>query len=359
MVTRVIKNSVNCIYTNKSTGNVISAVRDLSSSEVTSTPGSGDGQYFRVVHKSHTLAPISGENSTHTWSNWIPNILGAPGVAGDSSLGFPSLSYAASRILALTNPSRPDVDLPIAIWELRELPSLVRKFGDTVLEKIADGNLRYQFGIRPLVSDITALLNFTQLVDLRIAELIKLKESGLRRKRDISRGSLTRNTSLTVETVKGTINLDYSAFVVERGKMWAFVEWKPLHNLQKANNQEIRNLARRSVLGLTLDASTVWNALPWSWLIDWFSNIGDILTGNRNIIPCEHGNVQVMRHKISEYLCDSGADDSPPYQRSFSIRIEVKQRDSVNPANISARIPFLTLGQVSILGSLAALRLRG
>jgi hypothetical protein len=32
------------------------------------------------------------------------------------------------------------------------------------------------------------------------------------------------------------------------------------------------------LLGLNLSPETVWNALPWTWAIDWFSNAGDVVS---------------------------------------------------------------------------------
>lgn len=39
----------------------------------------------------------------------------------------------------------------------------------------------------------------------------------------------------------------------------------------------------KKLLGIKLDAETLWELAPWSWLIDWFTNIGDIISINSGI----------------------------------------------------------------------------
>lgn len=39
----------------------------------------------------------------------------------------------------------------------------------------------------------------------------------------------------------------------------------------------------RKLLGIKLDAEVLWELAPWSWLIDWFTNIGDIISINSGI----------------------------------------------------------------------------
>lgn len=39
----------------------------------------------------------------------------------------------------------------------------------------------------------------------------------------------------------------------------------------------------KKLLGLTLTPDTVWNLMPWSWAVDWMSNVGDNINNWSNM----------------------------------------------------------------------------
>ena len=47
--------------------------------------------------------------------------------------------------------------------------------------------------------------------------------------------------------------------------------------LKDVNLPATRNLLAVDLLGLRPTPAVIWNSLPWTWLIDWFTNVGDIL----------------------------------------------------------------------------------
>lgn len=113
--------------------------------------------------------------------------------------------------------------------------------------------------------------------------------------------------------------------------------------------------ARRAVNGYTIDASTLWEITPWSWLIDWFGNVGEYLKAQRNIIPAQLIGVHPMRHTITHSTFDS-QDFSDGSLSSGEIFRESKQRVTSFVAPV-AHFPFLDGGQMGILGALAAARI--
>lgn len=262
----------------------------------------------------------------------------------------PNDGMLAAKLLAETNPSRPVVDLPIYLWELKDIPGLLKNEGDDLIQKLAVNNLKWQFAIKPLISDLTALLNFSDEVDKRQKELDSFFESGLRRKRDLYRGSSTTVTNTITQS-----GYDHY-FVVEsqvstRSRSWGFVEWFPSDiTIMKGDRRE---LARKCVLGLTIDFSTAWNAIPWSWLIDWCSNVGDLLTASRNLVGAVHGPVQIMEHIKTDALHKT---TSWPGVAPGAWSLETKRRTSIVNVPISAQLPILSLRQISILGSIAVTR---
>jgi len=269
----------------------------------------------------------------------------------------PLNTLLAAKLLAGTNPSRPVVDLPIFVYELREIPDLLRKEGGGWLRKLASTNLKYHFGIKPLVSDLLSLLNFSDEVAKREKELNALASSGLRRRRHLWSGVVTGSTSRAFQT----LDFNTGTQVVPKttaSRVWGFVEWFPSESL-KLMKGDHRALARKAVLGLTVDFSTAWNAIPWSWLIDWCSNVGDILIAHRNIVGAYHGPIRIMEttttHGNFDQTLVKNVGSYREYGSPFHFRTVTKTRRT-STASLSAHLPILSARQLSILGSIAVTR---
>jgi hypothetical protein len=122
-------------------------------------------------------------------------------------------------------------------------------------------------------------------------------------------------------------------------------------------------MIQRALLGVTdniIDFSTVWEALPWSWLIDWGTTVGDYLKAKRNIIPAVLQDVRIMRHVRSEWTWSRVVyATNPEGSMSSGFRVlETKSRSPSTPVAPTAHFPFLSGKQVGILSSLAVTRMR-
>jgi hypothetical protein len=277
--------------------------------------------------------------------NWYSSLYSHGNVTGR-----PTNAQLAADLLAKTNPSRPVVDLPIAVYELREIPDLLRKEGGNWLQKLASLNLKYHFGIKPLINDLFSLLSFSDEVNKRQKELDALYKSGLRRKRRLWKDAFPYTKVTTVNSTH-KFNIDAYSDCVTASDIWGFVEWFP-NDIQMMKGDR-RALARKAVLGMTIDFATAWEAMPWSWLIDWCSNVGDILIANRNIVGAGHGPVRIMETINTSANCRFPLD---PYCSDGTWRNETKTRRTVSHVPISAQLPILSLRQLSILGSIGVTR---
>jgi hypothetical protein len=301
-----------------------------------------------IIENAATPGPISGRRYVNMQPDYIRTIgsvyqhLPIPGKPSDNMLG--------AKLLAETNPSRPVIDLPIAVYELREIPQLLKKEGDDIIRRGASLNLKYQFGIKPLVNDLVTLLNFSDEVAKRDKELAALQRSGLRRKRNLYQGE---NQGQTLRTVHSTdkFNIDVLSDVTTSTKIWGFTVWKSENPGLMAGDR--RALARKAVLGLTVDFSTAWNAIPWSWLVDWCSNVGDILVATRNTVGAVHGPVWIME-KVDSFAKTSYPDD--PYVSEGTWTIDTKLRRRVYNVSVDSHLPILNGRQLSILGSIGVTR---
>lgn len=269
-----------------------------------------------------------------------------------STLGLLGDSDYASKLVAQTNPSRPDIDLPVFIAELKDLPETFARNGGKLLRKIAKYNLQYQFAIKPLVSDLLKLITCVDMIDRRFEELEKLSKTGLRRKRRLDSGSFTQNGTMALNSQVGLSMTNRPTTVAYAAKVWGSVNWFPSASFPR-DSTNMRSVARRAVLGLTIDGATAWELIPFSWLADWYTGLGDFLMASRNIVPCFHDTPFIMEHQVKEFV--ALANPPPGVSCSdFHTFSERKTRSRSSPAPITATLPALTGKQLSILSSLVA-----
>jgi hypothetical protein len=340
-----------------------------------------DGEYqpFSVTRRSYSGGVLDMNNGVPWWTPTTTGDYVCSWNHGHNALphlitGAPSNSEVATRTMAASNPSRSVVDLPIAALELKELPQLimsswkgllskkeslaeaVRRKRMTKLEKAAELNLLYQFGWKPLLEDIVAILDLQRHIDKRVAELEKLRTKGLRK--SVGKHSESYSaTSSRVEMFESFFLDHYGVLDINtRERVWGIARWvvHPEHPIP-SRTEPLRDLARRAVLGLTLDASTIWNAIPYSWLVDWTSTIGSYFDAHRNIVPAVCDKLAVCRHITSTYTHSGSVNGWGGVLKPIEAIHESKMRFPSFPS-LSAHLPFLNEGQASILGSIAILR---
>jgi hypothetical protein len=326
---------------------------------VTDTPDiPGDGWGFDVLHEEWLGGKMYWPNDGWWWYDGtvVDAVKGHSGYLGQGLdlPDSPSDGAVATQVMAATNPSRPVVDLPIAVAELKDLPQLIHDSGKRFLQRAAGANLKYQFGIAPLASDLAKLTTFQSFVSKRVERLTKLRDKGLRSTLPI--GSYSNQKQEWVSLNSFGVGWSEIINFTTTQKVWGHIRWFPQENHRMpTTDEEMRRLAINATLGLTFDASTAWNLIPWSWLVDWFSNVGDYFTAHRNIVPASCSPVQVMRETKVSNFGPSYVDSWGQLYTGVHYKRTMKSRRLSN-ASLSAHLPFLSGRQLSILGSLAVLR---
>jgi hypothetical protein len=234
---------------------------------------------------------------------------------------------------------------------------------------MAGSNLAMQFGWLPLISDIGKMIDFQNIVDKRVAELKRLySKGGLKRTfRNFETNEVNTGQS-TLQSSNFICQADY--IIVREVKVWTTLRWKPNSatiNGLPVTDKALQQEARRSTFDLghklrqNIDAASVWEAIPFSWFADYFSNVGDVLKAGRNQLPVTASGGCVMRQLRS--TCDfSNIVCSHQLQGSGGHHERVTKRRFLYPTpspSFSAHLPFLNGGQLSILGSLAVVLLMG
>jgi hypothetical protein len=324
-----------------------------------------------------------------------------PTLAQSSQAPFdrpPDWSDLATDVAGKTNPSSPHVSLPVFIGEMRDfkdlavtpddwrdwmdhLPSRLegwRKLGSIplqiylagrkLLKALAAGHLAWQFAAKPMIGDISKLLGFTRACQARVNALMKLASgSGLKRRVLLGEQRFITPWDAAETTVHSQgCYIKAVRRVHYRMSQWATVRWSlvcPTY-LDSMDSEAMLDLARRLTLGLTgyEVLSAAWELLPWSWLIDWFFNFGSWIAAFNNTIPCTLTSLCYMRTTSS--LTEYKITQKPSWLDITGEMYEKEVRKERIPLNpLLAYLPLVTqpalgVGQMSILGSLATLKLR-
>lgn len=320
--------------------------------------GKGKDHDLLIQKRKLKVTPLNGFVGSNTFQNFVPSYW-ATANPSHPGAGIPNLTTLRTKALANSNPSRPEVSLPVFVGELRELPQLVKLAGDNLLKKAASANLSYQFGWKPLISDLQKLVNFQSIVDKRANEMERLySKGGLKRRIRLGQWQRTLRESTTIDSA--CIVLRCSQEILVKEEAWATIRWRPTSRPRVITDKFLKDQARKAAFGIGLEAQDIWNLTPWSWLADWYGNVGDFLGAHANKIPASSSTLCVMRYfetkrtftRTDQYVGQIKGGDA-----SFSF-IQ-KTRDVGGGPGISANLPFLSGRQLSILGSLSVLKGRG
>jgi len=276
-----------------------------------------------------------------------------------------SVQNAALKVAAATNPSIASISMPNAILELRDLPQMLlskgKRFAETRPSRrskpspldqessIVEGH----FGWESLFRDAASLFGFAGQVDQRMKELTSLATGkGLKRKRT----TWSVNSTVTVSdypfqtaeaSIYGTRTMSIG------GKQWVTIVWRPTGVPVFTDPKKQLTEVRLLVHGWRINPSQVWDALPWSWLTDYFVPVGDFLAANANTIGVVADAVCVMTHRYSRTK-DVVLSSGPFIATAGSASYEEKLRTGSVPLDFfEAQIPFLNGTQLSNLSSIA------
>lgn len=282
----------------------------------------------------------------------------------------------ANMLFANTTPDRADVLLPAAVFELKDLPLAIYHAGRKLIKGPKSSPSRPRkpgvsqasadwvaanFGWLPLIGDLKALVNFSDLAAKREKEFDRMySKSGLKRRLNLHSQDVERTL-----TFSGDIPFNFP--IVAKGtcsqKIWGTVTWTPAGAAQGSPlSRPTPDYVKRAVLGLNASniTSNLWEAIPWSWFIDYFFNVQDYLianTGLRTAVPSAA--CIMIHHKTS--LTSPEMTITDPFQKKVKLSKgtlinESKDRNVVFPEFIEASFPILSVKQLSILGALAVLK---
>lgn len=297
---------------------------------------------------------------------------------GTSSEGEPDIALLPAPdgwqldMVAGTNPSRPMLTPPTMLQDLIDLPGMIREAGKIILDPrriasakgMANAHLAVRFGWLPLFDDLHKLLNFQSHVLKRTKELHQLYSGkGLHRRLQFGSDTKTYAGYYVLPGVYGSgVRIPVSINVAK--KSWGTIRWKPTTPPPYHPNDEKWNQhATRLLLGFTPEGMMkgLWDVLPWSWLLGWFTNVGKYTLYHSNTVPASFSHINYMCKVEIEHRagpptyssCDGNISTSGQY--AYTIRSRSPGNGVVTPG---LNMPFLDMSRLSVLASLAVQRLR-
>lgn len=263
-----------------------------------------------------------------------------------------------------------EISLPNFFWELREigsLGSLIRDHAGTWMQRLraAPGDLlNWEFGWKPFASDLIKLGNLTKIIEMRLEALKK------------TFGKVTR---------LGYYAKDWYDYPDLYDLVFPTISWQGLqtelrvtkivsefrvgalhyHAIPYLNSVIGRLRAFYGALGLGNPLKVFWEAIPYSFVVDWFLDVGSALStldawSNDRTVPWEIYNVNwSMKTRLTFDLQQVNHPASQPFwfkANIGSVDVEYYRRMPGYPeinwltANLSLSPRQATLAAALLLG---------
>lgn len=300
--------------------------------------------------------------------------------AGPGPLTKTQLLAKGTTAISRTLPTAPQASIAVTLGELiREgIPlfgkETIQAFrgqrGDRPFQTAADEGLAYQFGLSPLISEVRKTSEAVRESNKIIAQLKRDSGRLVRRKYDFP---IERSTE--VETASGVYPANIPSSYFSKGGDRTLVKrltrrvyfrggYTYFYNIDGntlSTFEKYSTLAKR-VLGLDFKPEVLWNLAPWSWLVDWETNVGDIITNASYIghdgLVLRYG--YIMEHYVYQEestlkgLVDKIGNPLPPITQS-STRV-VKTRLKATPYGFGLNPDGFSAKQWAILAALGISR---
>nr|APG77041.1 hypothetical protein [Beihai levi-like virus 4] len=218
---------------------------------------------------------------------------------------FVSDNSAAVKLHA-AGPISPQFNLPVSIFELRDIPRMLRHAGDLLhklkrpsglnpVQEAAAANLAYEFGWAPLISDLKTCFKFAEMTDKRRKRLSGLDQGKhISTRVNLHASSRDDEFQAYLHTIGPLVRASVHRHIAY--EQWATCKWRvkdpgSIGTIVDEYGQmsDAIGLSTRNI------PLAVWKVLKWSWIIDWFVNISDLLKATQNSAVLAPYNACVMR----------------------------------------------------------------
>jgi hypothetical protein len=192
----------------------------------------------------------------------------------DAAIGAGGQDYI-NEAAKLLRPDLTAVSVPNFLIEISQIKMLFNLWRSNVsfAKNVAGANLNYNFGWKPTIGDLSSVIGAVRNLQQRIAEFERSLNVLFHRQTTLFEDTLTSSASLSSTPFAGW-KTDYSASI--KRSMTAHVVFRPAP-LQALSNFNKSLRAILDSLGFELNPRIIWDAIPFTFVVDWFFNFGKFL----------------------------------------------------------------------------------
>lgn len=270
-------------------------------------------------------------------------------------------------------PAQPSFSLLNSIYELKEWPQTVKpqilKYRNT--RAWGDYYLAVNFGWIPLLSDIRQFTHNMFTYHEQLDQLLRDEGKPVRRQFPLTNHSFTIGEGPVRGQSYGAFQsgMITSAFAsvpffedtLEYGSNVWFSGQFRYHLPSGPRDWNWKRAMYFRIMAGTPSPATVWNAIPWTWLVDYFSNIGHIINnlddGLAENLAADYAFLMQRKHiiykRVSTGVFNTFGGGTESALATTRIVKDYKERTIVNPFGPSLNsLDSLSGKQLSILGAL-------
>jgi hypothetical protein len=322
------------------------------------------------------------------WTN-VSNI----GLSGSFGPDFGDPSEYGAAAWNRFAPKLEFAQVGLFIAELRDFPKMLRTTAEafhgiwktlggkasTLLTRRGIGNqfLNQQFGWFPFVADIKKMMNVTHKFDRYYSQIKRdngrfIRRSGTFQSLSSTEMYTTTNfgavdnfvypcawfpSSMFSGPIRGTAVKQVVSKEIIRFS-GSFRYWIPSFDNDSSPLAKMRNSLQ--LYGAKLSPSLLWEAMPWSWLIDWWSNAGDVIENMSLELQYHLGAkyAYIMKQVDKSYQLEVSMNfaHGPSLPISSKGYIKSKRREGANPWGFDLDWGELSPRQIAILTALGLSR---
>lgn len=216
----------------------------------------------------------------------------------------------------------------------------------------------YQFSIAPLIGLLSDLMNLEDSLRKREAQQKKFERDGL----SIRLEDYSYTSSRTVSLGHDGFSFPVTITTIDKLEVWMQADYTT--NLPPPDTamsvSERADFRRRTALGLRhAGLDTLWEAVPLSWLADYFFSIGTYLKASRNQVGYILSSTCVMACTEQKTRMQSTRISRPGWKTDLKLKggyksTILKQRKASPGYYVGLNWQFLTDTQVGILTSIGS-----
>lgn len=173
--------------------------------------------------------------------------------------------------------------------------------------------LNLQFGWAPMVQDLAFIIDYQELLRKKLRELARNNGRPVRRKCELDASHFSefigvfsnRPSTLSPYIFTGAYADSSFPFVIPvtrevKTRIWYSAKYRFWIPEIAKTYLKASNFLKRKLSGLDLNPDVLYQAIPWTWLLDWFSSVGAVI---KNLYNMARFGV------IAEYAYVMGSED--------------------------------------------------